>query len=75
MSTARSDTSTPHGLIEDVFLEDRFINEHKLEPRLQQIYGNNVDTPWKLTWSLGRYIVRNAPFQLNQTQIATLRAL
>ena len=56
----------------DVAFDDRFINESKLPSRLTQIFRSDS---WRLTWRTGQYVIENAPFDLEKSHLASLRAL
>ena len=56
-----------------VRIDDRFVNEDKLDTRLSQIFGNQ--TGWSWSWRLGQYVIENPPFDLKQKHIAILEAL
>ena len=46
----------------DVVINARFINEAKVDVRLNEIFDN--DTMYKLSWRLGQLVIENAPFSL-----------
>lgn len=56
-----------------VRIDDRFVNEDKLDRRLNQIFGSQ--TGWSWSWRLGQYIIKDPPFNLEQRHIAILEAL
>jgi len=56
-----------------VRIDDRFVNEEKLDIRLNQIFG--AQTGWSWSWRLGQYIIKDPPFNLEQKHIAILEAL
>ena len=56
-----------------VRIDDRFVNEDKLDMRLNQIFG--TQSGWSWSWRLGQYVIQNPPFDLKQKHIAILEAL
>jgi hypothetical protein len=66
-SLTGSTTSASSGYT--VYIDDQFVNEDKLEMRLERMFSSanpdsNSSCEWRLFWRLGQWIVENAPYEL-----------
>jgi hypothetical protein len=78
-SLAGSTTSVSSGCT--VYIDDQFVNEDKLEMRLNRMFSSANPNPnpnsnpscgWSLSWRLGQWIVENAPCELKDVSTRTL---
>jgi hypothetical protein len=54
--------------------EDPFINNKKLDDRLNHIFRKHQPTQWSVSRDYGQYTIAHAPFDLNEDHLEALRA-